>query len=95
MDPRVRVLAAAILYRATMRAFAGMLASRGMGGPEPEEKMRLHQIVEETAWALPESALEGVAGRDVDEGVDGLPALAAEVERIASDAVAARASAAR
>ena len=84
------MLLAAILYRATMRAFAAALAARDLPPPMPEEKMRLHQVVEERAWALPESTAAAVEGREVDEGVEGLPELEAEVAAFVEAAVAQR-----
>ena len=91
-DPALRVLLAGVLYRATMRAFAGALASRGLPPPRPEEKMALHRLVEERAWSLPDDVAALVEGRDVDDGVEGLPALEAEAARLADEGVAARGS---
>lgn len=91
-DAQLRVLLAGILYRATMRAFAGALASRNLAPPSPEEKMALHQEVERRAWALPDAAARSVDGREVDDGVEGLPELEAEVARVVEAAVARRAS---
>ena len=86
------MLLAAILYRATMRAFAATLAARGLPPPRPEEKMRLHQVVEERAWALPDAAAAAVEGREVDEGIEGHPELEAEVAAFVEAAVAQRAA---
>ena len=89
-DVRARVLLAGVMYRATMRAYAGALASAGLSGPTPEEKMRLHQEVETRAWALPPDAAASVAGRDVDEGIEGAPLVEEEVARIVADAMGRR-----
>lgn len=89
-DPVARVLLAGILYRASLRAFAGELASHGMSPPTAAEKMVLHRAVEERAWALPDEDAVSVRGRDVDEGVDDLPRLAEEAARLAREAAATR-----
>ena len=57
----LRLLASAILFRACLRAFPRK--------PTPEDKMRLHQRVEEAAWQLPIGMLLLVEGREVDDGV--------------------------
>lgn len=59
-DVQLRVLASAILYRATLRALPR--------APTAEEKMRLHARVEERAWDLPADMIAEVDGRDVDDG---------------------------
>ena len=59
-DAPLRVLASGILFRAVLRAFPR--------APSVEEKMRIHQLVEERAWSLAPEQLALADGRDVDDG---------------------------
>jgi hypothetical protein len=79
MDPRetqLRVLAAAILYRASLRTLRAPSTA--------EQKMALHARVEEAAWDLAPEMLRGVDGRDVDDGIPDAPEWRSLVARLAT-----------
>jgi hypothetical protein len=76
-DVQLRLLASGILFRAALRAFPR--------APSAQEKMRLHQLAEQSAWGLAPGLLLLAEGRDVDDGIPETPEWRALVQSLVAE----------